>query len=367
MGTANAVVKAGASEYPQAISDWKNAVSEFHNGNYRNAATSAAEATTDAFGATVPMMAPVAEANRRLIESSRPGGDLAGEAARQAVPAAAVVLTASPEARAAVGDTAEGATSAIQRVNPFRALTSKFTGSNIQPALKAGIQDVWNTVADEAGVARPATKSVQDLGQEVGDAILARSKANYAAIDTATEGRFSGTEQALKAVNQDLRSVTNDAEEAALQVRKTRLEMQMGQIMDEAETKEVSKTTVDAAKADFKQAQAIYDTNHQIRMSTTGVRPDMQGAAEVPEEVNAKSLMNRLNKLYNKTDKSGIGRLQQAVGDDGAADLIGHTATAQKAAKNVARNVTAAKIAGGVIGVPAAGTAVVEGVRKLME
>lgn len=247
----------------------------------------------------------------------------------------------------ALSAAAEAAPEAIQAVrslqNPFRkaatAVASKFTGSEIQPALKTGIQDVWNQVADKAGVAKPTAASVQDMGQEVGDSILARSKGSYKLIDKATDNRFSGTEQALKTVNLDLRSVTNDTEEQALLVRKTRLEMQMNQMMDEAEAKGVPKATVAAAKNDFKQAQAIYDTNHQIRMSTTGVRPGMQGATDVPEEVNSKSLMNRLNKIYNK------GRLQQAVGDDGAEDLIGHSATAQKAARNVARNKTVAKYA----------------------
>ena len=251
--------------------------------------------------------------------------------------------------------------SGFRGTNPFRAVASKFTGSDIQPTLKSGIQDVWNNVAEKAGIPKPTSASVQDLGQEVGDSILARSKANYKLVDDATEGRFSGTEQALKSVNQDLRSVTNDTEEQNLMVRKTRLEMQMNQMMDEAVKKGVPKSTIDAAKADFKQAQSIYDTNHQIRMSTTGVRPGMQGAADVREEVNAKNLMNRLNKLYNKD------RLQQAVGDDGAEDLIGHSATAQKAARDVARNRKVAGIVGGVVGVPAVGTAVVEGVRHAME
>ena len=85
-----------------------------------------------------------------------------------------------------------------------------------------------------------------------------------------------------------------------------RLEMQTDQMLDEAEAKGVSKDHITAAKADFKQAQAVYDLNHQIHMSTTGVRPGMQGAEAVPEEVNAKSLMNRLHKL------SESGRLSAA-------------------------------------------------------
>jgi len=78
VGTAQNLVKAGVDEYPQAISDWKNAVFEFHQGNYRNAATSAAEAGTDALGIVTPTAAPLAQDTRRLVESTRPGGNLAG-------------------------------------------------------------------------------------------------------------------------------------------------------------------------------------------------------------------------------------------------------------------------------------------------
>ena len=170
-----------------------------------------------------------------------------------------------------------------------------------------------------------------------------------------------GTEKALRDVNDALRYVTSDAEESNLMIRKQRLEMQMDQMMDDAKAKGVDKNVVKAAKDDFKQAEAIYDTNHQVRMATTGVRPGAPGSAEVPEEVNARSLMNRFNKLLNK------GRLEQAVGPDAAEDLIGHTAVAQKAAKDAARNAKVAKIVAGAVGVPAVGTAAVEGVRHLME
>jgi hypothetical protein len=234
-----------------------------------------------------------------------------------------------------LGAVTGAATAAIPTVttalkNPYRKAVRALTDTHVQPELQSGLRDVWNTVADNAGVARPTTQSIQDAGQEVGDNILARSKRTYADIDKATEGRFSGTEQALKSVNQDLRSVTNDTEEANLLTRKTRLELQMNQMMDDAALSGVDASDVAKAKSDFKQAQAIYDTNHQVRMSTTGVRPGQAGAAEVPEEVNPKSLMNRLNKLYNK------GRLVQAVGTDSAEDMIGHSAIAQKAAKDVA-------------------------------
>ena len=280
-------------------------------------------------------------ATQQTGEDAKTGAEWGGVSGAVA-PTLAAAKEVAPAVKGAAGDLFS------KMSNPFR----KLTGSDIQPTIKAGIQDVWNQTADSAGVPRPTTASVQDMGQEVGDAILARSKAAYKLIDGATDGRFSGTEQALKTVNQDLRSVTNDVQEQELLTRKTRLEMQMDQMMDDAEAKGVPKPTIDAAKADFKKAQAIYDTNHQIRMSTTGVRPGMQGATDAPEEVNAKSLLNRTNKLYNS------GRLQQAIGDDGSEDLIGHSAKALKMTKNVARN---RKIAGA-----AAGLGGIEAVRHLI-
>jgi hypothetical protein len=231
--------------------------------------------------------------------------------------------------------------------NPFRAavgaVKKAFTTPDVQPALKSGIKDIWDSVAERAGVAKPTTQSVRDMGHEVGDAIYARSKATYKMIDEATGNRFSGLERDLRNVNQKLRFVTDDIEENALNVRKQRLEMQTDQMMDEAQTKGVSAEHIKAAKADFKQAQAIYDTSSAMRKSVVGVRPGMTGSEAMPEQVNAKPMIKKLGDLYDK------GRLQEAVGEDAPA-LIGHlantTAAGEKAAAKVAGRKEIAKSVG---------------------
>lgn len=337
------LIKASAAEYPQAVKDYQQAVQDFHNRNYRNAAASGVSLGSDVLGMVQPTAVPAAQNVRELAQGAKPGGNMATPLTRDVLTAGTALLGGAEADSGAVSDAISEIPGRI--ANPFRkvgeAYQKTFMGSDIQPTLKSGIKDVWNNVADESGVPRPTTSSVQDMGEQVGDSILARSKANFKKIDAATDNRFSGLQKSLKDVNNALRSVTNDAEEQALMVRKIRLELQTDQMFDEALVNGVTRDTVDAAKADFKKAQAIFDTNHQIRMSTTGVRPGMPGAEDVPEEVNPKSLMNRSNKLYNS------GRIQEAMGEDNASDLIGHTAKAQKMARNVARNRKAAAVVGG--------------------
>ena len=188
------------------------------------------------------------------------------------------------------------------------------------------------------------------MGDEVGDSILARSKQTYAKIDAATDNRWSGTEEKLRNVRQALRSVTNDNEEAPLLVDKTRYEMQLSQMLDDAAKQPdgFTRADVEAAKSDFKQAQAVYDTNQHIRMTTTGVRAGAPGAEATPETVNAKGLVNRLEKQY---EPKGGGRIQQALGEDNSRDLIGHASTAEKAGRTTARNAKAGKYVAGTAGV----------------
>jgi hypothetical protein len=316
---------------------------------------------------------PTKETGRALIDAVLLSGSLldlgapeveATSAADGGVMAATAART--PEELAAVRPPnpfrqGTAATSVAETPKPglLRSGVNKFTGGDIQPNLQAGIRDTWNNVADTEGVPRPKVgASVRDMGEQVGDAVLARSKANYKLIDDATSGRFSGVDQALKTVNQDLRSVTNDTEEQALVVRKTRLELQMNQMMDDAAAKGVPKSTVDAAKSDFKKAQAIYDTSAQQQMATKGVRPNMTGSDIDPEVVDPKSFRDRMNKLYTN------GRLELGVGEDAANDFIGHAASALKRAKDVVRNKW---VAGPVAaGIPTAG-GVVLGVKKLLE
>ena len=355
---AKLVTAEGPDQYMLAKEDFGKAVDEFHRGKTGTAALSAASGVTDIMGGMTPAAVPITSRVRELTEGAKPGGNLATPLTKDILD----VGTAVALGKAGGEAEAPAAGAARVRFNPFRAAANKMMGADIQPTLQGGIRDVWNNVAQAEGVPKPLPGiSVGEMGEQVADSIYARSKALYRQIDEATGGRFSGNEESLRAVNKDLRFVTNDTEEQNLLIRKQRLEMQQDQMFDEAAKKGVSKDTVAKAKADFKKAQAIYDTNAQIQASTTGVRPNMRGSMAVPEEVNPKTLMNRTNKLYNK------GRLQEAIGEDNSADLIGHSAKAQKMARDVAARQRVASIAGHVVGYGAAGALGVEAVKHAVE
>lgn len=352
VGSVQNVVSAGPEAYANAVKDLQRAHQEFINKDYRNAAASAGSLATDVNHIIDPALDSTNQ-TRQLTERTRPGADLTTPLVGQ-ITQAGLALAGAKLAGAEPGAASEAAAtetpSLLQRMNPFR---PKVTADTVQPALRSDLQGTWNKVADEAGVPRPTATSIRDMGEQVADSILARSKTLYRAIDEATGNRFSGTATKLQNVVQKMRTVTTDAEEQALLIEKTRYEMQIDQMFDDAAAKAtgVTKRTVDAAKAEFKKAQAIYDTNQQIRMSTQGIRPGEPGAEGSPEVVNPKQLQNRLNKMQDS------GRLQQGVGEANGKQMIGHTGTAEgtttKAAAEAARVAHLKKVAIGVGGTAA--------------
>jgi len=71
----------------------------------------------------------------------------------------------------------------------------------------------------------------------------------------------------------------------------------------------------------YSRAQALYDLDVNVKKSVSGMRPDvgeLKQAAKNPETVDPDKLLNRINSLYDS------GRLQEALGELGADDLLEH-------------------------------------------
>jgi polyhydroxyalkanoate synthesis regulator phasin len=106
--------------------------------------------------------------------------------------------------------------------------------------------------------------------------------------------------------------------------------------------------TADSAVKDYRKAQALNDLSQQIRNTTKG------RAGFDAEQVNVSSLRDRVNKLYDS------GRLEQALGEDGAsrfmqqiseANRVGKTAISRaQLVKNVAKWAGVAGVTGAVGG-----------------
>jgi hypothetical protein len=204
------------------------------------------------------------------------------------------------------------------------------TGESIQPTLQQGLRDTMSKVARENGVAPSTAPSIRDVVKETADNIYAKSKSQFGVLDEATGGNVSRFDEQIRNVNRALQNVTDDAEEAKLLARKSSLEASQEGAFEEAKAKGVDPRLVDDAKANYKKAQALYDVDNHVKMSTSGTRPNIgKPGAQTPEIVDPKKLSSRLNKVYDS------GRLQDAAGEDNAQALLTHADNAQVAGQQI--------------------------------
>jgi hypothetical protein len=204
------------------------------------------------------------------------------------------------------------------------------TGEDIQPNLQQGIRDTMKRIAEKEGVAPSTAPSIRGVVEETADNVYAKSKAQFAPLDEATGGNVSRYDNQIRNVNRALQNVTDDAEETKLLARKANLEASQEAAFEQAKAKGVDPKLVDEAKANYKKAQALYDVDNQVKMSTSGSRPNIgKPGAQTPEIVDPKKLSNRLNKVYDS------GRLQEAAGEDEAQALLTHADDAQLAGQQI--------------------------------
>src|ERR1700721_652762 len=193
---------------------------------------------------------------------------------------------------------------------------------NLQDSFKAEI----HSIADDANVPRPSEGTAPDMIREVADAQYNRAKASYAALDDATDGKFQPNADAIANINDELRDSfgIDPAQDTKLQAQKVALLKTQDALFDEAAEAGVPRETVDAARSDFKSSQAKNDMANQLQMSAQSDNPDL---------LNAKTLTNRLTKFNVSGEGGSASRLEQAVGEDHAANLLSHAKTAQALSK----------------------------------
>jgi hypothetical protein len=260
----------------------------------------------------------------------------------------ALAKGATPGQAAEAGAAGGLLSASAQSVIPaYSALKGALSTKAIQPVLQNGIRTVMDAVADENGVERPSATSVRDVVKDVADKVYAKSKAIYAQLDEATDGRFQRFEDQLRNINRKLQEVSgiDDEKEADLLSRKTDVEAAQSKAFEDAKAKGVDPQLVDEARANYKKAQALYDLNGHVEMSAEGLRPgaeisDINKRPSV-EEVDPRKLFSRLNKLNNS------GRLQEAVGNH-ANDLLNHADNASETEQRILRNQRLAKKVAGV-------------------
>ena len=201
------------------------------------------------------------------------------------------------------------------------------------------------------------TKSIRKAVEQAGDKVHAASKADYKVLDDATNGRFQRFRDKLANGRRQLQNLSGSEEdvqkEASILKGQKETEDAMQEAFEEAKAKGIDPKLIDRADANFRKSQALYDLDNAVKKSTKGAHPDHSTPEllkESPETLNPKMLHSRINALYDS------GRLQDALGEDGANKLFDHTLEHSGAYDKIMRNRKLGMIGGGaVLGAAGAG------------
>ena len=279
------------------------------------------------------------------LTSIRGGAVVTGqELAHGATPTQAVETGATAAGLGTVtGAAIEGAGAAKAAIK--QAYRTAYDAKSIQPVLQNGIRDTLANVAEDSGVVKSAAPSIRDVVEDTADAVYAKSKFQYQVLDDATGGRVQRFKDRLDNIRKSLDSLTGTEEdvqkEASLLKAQKETEDAMQEAFTDARAKGVDPRLIDEANANFKKSQALYDLDKHLKMSASGMRPDIgTAAARNPEAVDPSKMFSRMNRLYDS------GRLQEAVGEPNAQSLLDHANNAYLQQQKILANQAIAKKVG---------------------
>jgi hypothetical protein len=359
VNAAENVIKATPENYKQAVADYNRTVSEFHNGDYRNALSSAVNTGMDASKIVNPLSSGQANDVKALSEGARPGGDLATPLTRQALTAGAALAggeALAPEEEGAASATRASEAASKVRVNPFRAAIknplatpAEVGEAAAQPVAKAGL-------AAEAPTVSASLRSGIDTATPFGQA-----KAIYRVVDEAAKTDFKGLYDKLDSAQDEARlAAPGSPEEAKAQLNIKNTQDAIDDAKKIAEKSGVPDIDKRLASADAKytEAQANKDFNAKI------LQPNVKGniAHGDPETIDIDGAIKSLEK-FDAPNKYGISRAQQTtLGKDGVFQLkqalydakkAGQTAMDARVLRNRIAKIVAASA--GVAGAAATG------------
>jgi hypothetical protein len=223
------------------------------------------------------------------------------------------VINQTPQAAAkkmGLGDTIEEARDTIKKTDA----NQSYRAGNGQPR-----QPVYETPAPKTSTDMTPVKpaSVRNTLQNVANDVQAKGKSIYSQLDAASGGRFQRYKDTLGKIDDQLDNLVEGVDDdriEALQQKKNEVETSQAQMFEDLKlTKGLDPEAVKTADAHWKQSMALQDISRDVRLSTTG---DVEAGATKSEEINPKVLATRLQKRFDS------GRLQQALGDEGAKTLL---------------------------------------------
>jgi hypothetical protein len=248
-----------------------------------------------------------------------------------------------------VGDAAGSAVNAAKRpfsLKPVQEALSNAKGgitqeletrlAGIQGDWHQSVRDLFDSVAKEAGVQPRPAESLRDVAANTAAAVKTKASGMYKQFDQTIGGtRFQTYDEQLSNVRRALKNsagIDPDAD-GRLVERINDLEEAKAAALEKAKSAGVDPKLVDRANIAWRQASALEDLSKHIQASTSGLRGDLaQGVKAAPEALSPAKLATRANRMYD------TGRLQQALGDSRADDLLRNIERTKQAAQDAAEN-----------------------------
>jgi len=207
---------------------------------------------------------------------------------------------------------------------------------SIQDTWHNSVRDLFDDVAKEAGVKPKPTESIRSVAANTAAAVKAKASAIYKQLDQAVGGtRFQTFDEQINNVKRALRNsagIDPDADGRLIE-RINSLEDARATALDQAKTAGVDPKLIDHANTAWRQASALEDLSKHIQAATSGLRADIaQGVNAAQEALSPAKLASRANRLYS------TGRLQQAVGESRADELLKAIEITKQQAQNATEN-----------------------------
>jgi TolA-binding protein len=179
------------------------------------------------------------------------------------------------------------------------------------------------TAPAKAPAAKPLTGGIRTAIEDVSNDVKAKSQSLYQRLDSESGGRWQRHEDQIKNLNDKMDEVNGIDDEAydRLETKRNNIETSQSQMIEDLkEKKGIDPKIADDAVAHYKQAMSLRDLDRAVKGSTTGdVRVGLK------EKVDPQKFVNRVQKLKDS------GRLEQALGKDGANTLLKEAYDAVKA------------------------------------
>jgi hypothetical protein len=236
--------------------------------------------------------------------------------------------------------------------------------AGLQNNFHGGIHDIAVQAAKDAGVGYEETGSIRDVVGATARAVLKNAQADFKTLDEASGGRWQRFDEQIKNVQNKMSEVSGIDDEAYENLESRRNELQTLQaqmVEDMKEGGKVDPAIADRAVAQYKKGMALQDLSNAVRTATKrapapafsgppvrqGIGPvttdnpvfsrglGESGLSEMVDKVDPNMLANRLSKLNDVPLKGGASRLEQALGKEGAQNLIDHVDSGQLAFKEL--------------------------------